>query len=84
MSTGLVPITTDVGDARRIVADTGTVVPPRDASALARALAVVAGMSGDDRRKKGLLARDRIASQFSLGLALDRYFKLYAAANPAG
>ena len=84
MSTGLVPVATDVGDARRIVGDTGTVVPPRDANALARALAAVAVMPSDERRKKGLMARDRIASQFSLGLALDRYFKLYAVANPAG
>jgi glycosyltransferase involved in cell wall biosynthesis len=84
MSAGLIPIATDVGDARRIVGDTGMIVPPRDTKAMAQALAAVAAMSGDERRKKGELARNRIVSHFSLGQALDRYFELYAAPTQAG
>ena len=37
-------------------------------------------MPGDERRRKGVAARERITSQFTLDLAIERYFRLYAAA----
>ena len=83
MSVGLVPVATDVGDARRIVGDTGTVVSPRDPDAFGAALAAVAALSRDARGRQGLAARQRIVSNFSLDLATDRYFELYSASNTA-
>ena len=77
MSAGLIPIATDVGDSRRIVGDTGSIVPPRDPLAMARAIATTAALPSDERRRKGALARERISSRFSLALAVERYFKLY-------
>jgi glycosyltransferase involved in cell wall biosynthesis len=79
MSAGLVPVATDVGDARRIVGDIGSVVPPCNPLAFSQALAALAALPSEQRRQRGALARERIMSQFALDLAIDRYFQLYAA-----
>jgi glycosyltransferase involved in cell wall biosynthesis len=79
MSAGLVPVVTDVGDARRIVGETGTIVPPRDPGAFAQALAAVVAMPGADRIRCGLQARDRIVSDFTVELAVSRYLQNYSA-----
>ncbi len=64
MATGVVPVVTDVGDARRIVGDTGVVVPPGDAAALSRAIAGVLDDPG--RAARGLAARARAMREFTL------------------
>jgi glycosyltransferase involved in cell wall biosynthesis len=79
MSAGLVPVATDVGDARRIVGDTGSIVPSCNPLAFSQALAALAALPREQRRQRGALARERILSQFTLDLAIDRYFQLYAA-----
>ncbi|MEJ2374257.1 MAG: glycosyltransferase [Pseudolabrys sp.] len=79
MSAGLVPVATDVGDARRIVGETGPVVPPRDPAAFARAVAEVAALTADERHRRGLAARERIVTNFTLAKAVDDYARLYAA-----
>ena len=79
MSAGLVPVATDVGDARRIVGDAGFIVPPRDAEAFARAVAAVVLMSRDEFARRSASARARIVSNFSLASAVDRYWQLYSA-----
>ena len=83
MSAGLLPVATDVGDARHIVDDTGFVVPPRDPGALSAALAAAASLSPGERRARGLAARERIRAHFTLDAVTDRYAALYAA-NAAG
>jgi len=79
MSAGLFPIATDVGDARRIVADTGAIVAPGQPKAFAQALAAVSALPAEARQKQGGKARERIVSHFSLGKALERYSALYDA-----
>jgi glycosyltransferase involved in cell wall biosynthesis len=77
MSAGLVPVATDVGDARQIVGDTGSVVPPRDPAAFASAIEKLAALSESDRRKRGLAARERIVANFTLSRSVEAYAKLY-------
>ena len=79
MSAGLVPVATDVGDARRIVGDAGTVVAPGDAQAFAAALRDVAALPAAERRRRGLAARERIIANFTLAKAVDAFARLYAA-----
>lgn len=75
MSSGLVPVATDVGDARLIVGDTGRVVPIRDPDALARAIAAEAARPDRDERKSR--ARARMVDNFTLDRAVERFARLY-------
>ena len=77
MSAGLVPIATDVGDARVIVGETGAVVPPSDAAALAEALAAAAAELPQEREARGLRARARIVERFPLQQTIEAYASLY-------
>jgi glycosyltransferase involved in cell wall biosynthesis len=77
MSAGLVPIVTDVGDARDIVGDTGHIVAPGDAAALAAAIAAEAAAA--DRAARGLRARTRIVDHFPLSRTIDDYARIYSA-----
>ena len=80
MSAGLVPLATDVGDARRIVGDTGSIVPPSDPRAFADAITAIAELPAAERQRRGLAARERIATHFTLDLAAQAYARLYAEA----
>jgi glycosyltransferase involved in cell wall biosynthesis len=75
MSSGLVPVATDVGDARLIVGDAGQVVPIRDPEALAEALSEEAGCA--DRNGRRARARARIVENFTLDRAVERFAELY-------
>jgi glycosyltransferase involved in cell wall biosynthesis len=75
MSSGLVPVATDVGDARLIVGDTGQVVPVRDPDALAKAIAAEAACPDRDARKAR--ARARMVENFTLERAVERFAQLY-------
>ena len=77
MSAGLVPIATDVGDVRRIIGDTGHIVPPGDADALAAMIAQECRSTS--RVAKGLRARARIVENFSLDQAVGAFTRLYEA-----
>jgi glycosyltransferase involved in cell wall biosynthesis len=77
MSSGLVPVATDVGDARPIVGETGHVVAPREVQALASAIRETAALMPAERTALGLRARARIVDQFSLQHAVDAYQRLY-------
>jgi glycosyltransferase involved in cell wall biosynthesis len=78
MSSGVPCISTDVGDARLVIGDTGIVVPPIDAPALADALDTL--LSGDAKRRleRGNAARERIRSIYSLETIIKQYEKLYS------
>jgi glycosyltransferase involved in cell wall biosynthesis len=80
MSAGLVPIATDVGDVKRIVGDTGYVVPPRNADALAASLSDACGL-GEARAARGLRARARVLEKFTIQRCLDAYLGLYQEAT---
>lgn len=82
MSAGLVPVATDVGDARLIVGAAGKIVPPRDAAALAKALGEVATLAPDRRRQLGLDARARIVEKYTIEAAVANYERLYMRPQP--
>ena len=78
MSSGLVPVTTDAGDARLIVGDTGTVVSPRDVAALVAGIRKQAELPSAQRRVRGLEARSRIVELYSMEHAVENFTRLYA------
>lgn len=78
MSTGLVPVTTDIGDARLIVGDVGYIVRLRDPQALVKAIGHIAALPEAERRERGLAARARILDRFTLEKAVNRFAGLYS------
>jgi glycosyltransferase involved in cell wall biosynthesis len=77
MASGVPCVTTDVGDARAIVAETGWVVPPRDSAALAEALGRALAASREERESRGRAARTRIETEFAITAIVSRYVTLY-------
>jgi len=77
MSCGVPCVVTDVGDAARIVGETGIVVPPKNSAALAEAWCKMLGLGSEGRRRLGIVARERVKTQFSLSQIVDRYQELY-------
>ena len=83
MSVGLIPVATDVGDAREIVGDAGYVVAPGDVASLAGALAAAASGSAADRLARGLRARARMIDLFPLSKTIEAYARLYDSGGAA-
>jgi glycosyltransferase involved in cell wall biosynthesis len=77
MACGVPCVTTDVGDCATLVGDTGVVVPPRDAAALAAGWARLLALADGERRALGLAARARIAERFSVTGVARQYEALY-------
>jgi glycosyltransferase involved in cell wall biosynthesis len=77
MACGVPCITTDVGDAARIVGDSGIVVRPGDPDALADAIGRFLSMSGAERQSRAESARARIVSQYSIPKISDDYGSFY-------
>jgi glycosyltransferase involved in cell wall biosynthesis len=77
MAAGVACVVTDAGDSRRLVAETGMVVPSRDAAALAQACAQVLALSPAERTQRGLVGRQRIQSHYTLQAMVERYAALY-------
>ncbi len=78
MACGVPCISTDVGDARRIIAETGLIVQPRDAGALGRAILDLADRGVDARRALGRQARQRIEAEYSLMKIVRQYESFYS------
>ena len=83
MATGLVPVATDVGDCRAVIADTGTIVAAGDDDGLARAVAAVAAQDVAGRREIGARARARVVDAFGLATARTEYRALWDASAAA-
>jgi glycosyltransferase involved in cell wall biosynthesis len=77
MACGVPCVTTDVGDASMLVGDTGVVVPPRNAEALAAGWLRLIDMGQEARRLLGMAARRRIEQDFSIEQIVRRYEELY-------
>ncbi|HEX6977942.1 MAG TPA: glycosyltransferase [Alphaproteobacteria bacterium] len=77
MACGVPCVVTDVGDAGWIVGDTGCVVPPMDAGALAQGIMRVASLSRAERAAWGARARERIKENFSLDAVARQFRSLY-------
>lgn len=79
MSCGVPCVVTDVGDSAWITGDTGRVVPPSNPGALAVAWKSLIALGRDKRQALGLLARQRVIENFSLGSVVKQYEELYEA-----
>jgi glycosyltransferase involved in cell wall biosynthesis len=80
MACGTPCVVTDVGDAGRIVGDTGLIVPPRQPALLAQALLALIGESPEDHHRRGLRCRQRILGRFALPAIIDHYERAYTVA----
>ncbi|MBT3928342.1 MAG: glycosyltransferase [Rhodospirillaceae bacterium] len=78
MAAGLPAIATDVGDAVRIVGDSGRIVPPRDMDALAAAIHELAFEPLTFRAARKLHARTLIEKRFSIAENFKNYEQIYA------
>jgi glycosyltransferase involved in cell wall biosynthesis len=81
MACGIPCVSTDVGDARSIIADTGMVVPVRNPAALAHAIIDLIDRGPAGREHLGRTARARIETEYSLARIVDRYTALYSDLN---
>jgi glycosyltransferase involved in cell wall biosynthesis len=70
-------VVTDVGDAARIVGETGIIVPPGDVQALARGWGEMLAKSSASRAVLGRRAQERIESKYSLVRCVASYEVLY-------
>jgi glycosyltransferase involved in cell wall biosynthesis len=77
MACGVPCVVTDVGDTTWIVGETGRVIPPRNASALALAWQEMIEMDPQERKALGLLARARVIEHFPIQAVMARYEDLY-------
>lgn len=74
-----VVVATDCGGVKAVLGDTGLLVPPQDAEALASALLKALNWSSDDRQAMGHAARQRVLNNYSLAAIADRWLQLYSA-----
>jgi glycosyltransferase involved in cell wall biosynthesis len=77
MACGVPCVSTDVGDAHRIVGRTGHVVPRSDPEAFAAALLKLLDQSADERRKLGMAARRRILEEYQLDSSMQQFVDLW-------
>lgn len=77
MACGVPCVVTDVGDSAWVVDDTGIVVPPRDADALAEAWVALIELGPEGRVRLGQAARQRVVTEFSLAQIVRQYEALY-------
>jgi glycosyltransferase involved in cell wall biosynthesis len=85
MSCGVPVVATAVGDARRIVGDTGLTVAPRDVAALTGAVRALLDETPAERAARAERARARINENYSLDRAVAAFDALHRhGAWPAG
>lgn len=77
MACGVPCVTTDVGDAARIVGETGGVVAVGDWRALAREILALLNLGAEARAALGDRARARIERNYDLPRIADRFQQLY-------
>mgnify|MGYP001765043999 CR=1 FL=1 len=77
MACGVPCIATDVGDAARVIGQTGLVVPPGDERAMAQALDRLVRLGPSGRELMGIAARKRIRDNFSIQRIATDYADLY-------
>ena len=78
MATSVPCVATGVGDSADIIGDTGVVVPPRDAEALAGGLERLLTTPLEERRALGAAARARVEAHYALGAVVEQYAELYS------
>jgi len=84
MASGVPCVSTNVGDAAKMIGGTGRVVPPRDPNALAGALGEILALDSDEWRQLSAQARQRALQLFSLPNMVVAYEQLYEAVAASG
>lgn len=84
MACGVPCVATDVGDSGAILGAAGIIVPPRDAGAMAAALADLATAGEDARLHRGHAGRLRVLDTFEIGRVVDAYHRLYSSLLASG
>jgi glycosyltransferase involved in cell wall biosynthesis len=77
MSSGIPVVATDVGDARRIVGETGTLVPARDVTAMVAAVRALLSESNAQKTQRTASCRQRIEARYSLDRAVEAFDALH-------
>ena len=77
MACGIPVVATDVGDSARIISTTGQLVKPGDVIGMTAAISNLLNEPSALRKKRTLLCRSHIVSEFSLDLALNTFDTLY-------
>jgi glycosyltransferase involved in cell wall biosynthesis len=77
MACGVPCAVTDVGDSAYIVGNTGKVVAPNDAPALARAVVELLELPAGRRLELGQAARLRMQQSFDIHAVVNQYAQLY-------
>jgi glycosyltransferase involved in cell wall biosynthesis len=77
MAIGLPCVVTDVGDAASLVGETGVVVPKEDPYALAGGLEKFVKMPPHQRKELGQRAKMRVAAEFTIDRARERFNAVY-------
>ncbi len=78
-----VVVATDCGGVREVLGDAGFLVPPCQPLALALALGQALRLPDTEMASRGLLARQRVESYYSLDAAVDKWLNLYTCARLA-
>jgi glycosyltransferase involved in cell wall biosynthesis len=77
MACGVPCVVSDVGDAARLVGETGVVVPPGEADSLAEGVLALLARPAEELGALGRAARERIAQQYDLRGMGRQYEELY-------
>ena len=77
MSSSLIPIATDVGDAKYIVGDTGKIIQPKNVDELYNAIKELLEIDDKIFSNKKILAKNRINENFNQLRMLDSYDEVY-------
>jgi len=72
MACGVPCVVTDVGDSALIVGGTGSIVAPRNHSALAATIGRLIDLPPEERRMLGEACRARIVSEFGMDRLVQR------------
>jgi len=78
MASGLPCISTDVGDAKYIVQDLGSIVPPRNAQALADAILAYVQKTEAEKQSLKLATRERVEQNFSIETVSRQYMQVWS------
>ena len=70
-------ITTDVGDSRLLVGNSGVIIPPSTQDKLVQALTKMLNFSLQERQEYGLLARKQIITKYEINKIINDYAKAY-------
>lgn len=78
MASGLPCISTDVGDAKYIVQDLGSIVPPRNAQALADAILAYVQKTEAQKQSLKQATRERVEQNFSIETVSRQYMQVWS------